>query len=69
MPDIVKILRGFADNQSGPSLPICDEAADEIERLRDIIRRRLECDGSNGTYDAAKNLELTIEMYDATRRI
>lgn len=43
------------------------EAADEIERLRGIIRRRLACDGSNGTWDATKHFELTEEMREAVR--
>ncbi len=35
---------------------------EEIERLRDIIRRRLNCDGSNGRYHAGELYDLTREM-------
>lgn len=35
---------------------------EELDRLRDIIRRRLNCDGSNGRYHAAELYELTKEM-------
>jgi hypothetical protein len=34
----------------------------ENERLRDIIARRLACDGSNGVWDARLNYDLTEEM-------
>ena len=39
----------------------------EAGRLRDIIRRRLACDGSNGRYHAGEHLDLTEEMRAAAR--
>lgn len=44
------------------------EAADEIERLQGIIRRRLDCDGSNGRWEAKEHFDLTEEMRAATRK-
>jgi hypothetical protein len=35
---------------------------EEVARLRDIIRRRLRCDGSDGRYHAGEHYELTKEM-------
>lgn len=35
---------------------------EELDRLRDIIRRRLNCDGSNGRYHAGELYDLTREM-------
>lgn len=46
-----------------------NEAAAEIDRLRDIIRRRLACDGADGPWDAAKNSELAEEMRAVVRRV
>lgn len=39
----------------------------EAGRLRDIIRRRLACDGSDGRYHAGEHLDLTEEMHQAVR--
>lgn len=35
---------------------------EEVRRLRDIIRRRLNCDGSRGRYHAGEHFDLTKEM-------
>jgi hypothetical protein len=35
---------------------------EEVVRLRNIIRRRLKCDGSHGRYHAGEHFELTQEM-------
>lgn len=43
------------------------EMIGQIKRLRDIIRRRLECDGSNGRYHAGEHLDLTEEMRGAIK--
>ncbi len=42
-----------------------ESALAEVERLRDIIKRRLDCDGSNGTWLAHEHFELTKEMHAA----
>lgn len=47
----------------------CPELGARMEehRLRDIIKRRLDCDGSNGIYDAKLHYDLTEEMREATK--
>ena len=79
MVDITSILRTTAriapegqdgwTRLNGDCRFMLNEAAAEIDRLRDIIRRRLTYDGSNGTWDAAKNSELTEEMRAVARRV
>lgn len=43
-------------------LDLVREMAGEMDALRDIIRRRLTCDGSNGRYHSLENYELTEQM-------
>jgi hypothetical protein len=54
---------------NGDCRGMLNEAAAEIDRLRDIIRRRLACEGSGGTWDAAKNSELSEEMRAVARPV
>ncbi len=39
-----------------------ETCAAERDELKDIIKRRLDCDGSNGAWDARLNFDLTEEM-------
>jgi hypothetical protein len=43
-------------------LDLVREMAGEMDALRDIIKRRLACDGSNGKWDAMAHFDLTEEM-------
>ncbi len=50
------------DDHGNAILDLVREMAGEMDALRDIIQRRLACDGSNGRYHAVEHFDTTREM-------
>lgn len=64
-----KCQHGFPGCARADDAMGCPELGARMEehRLRDMIKRRLDCDGSNGIYDAKLHYDLTEEMREATK--